>query len=82
MKTSTIHGAARFATRATNRYPAAATQAMTLPINKTATIQAREFGTRSLSPGIGNPNQTPKAVADTVTIEPARKQKATPLTAL
>ena len=40
------------------------------------------LGYRSFSPGMGNLNQTPTAVADTVIMAPARKQNITPLARL
>ncbi len=40
------------------------------------------LGYLSLNSGMGNLNQTPSAVADTVTMAPARKQNITPFARL
>jgi len=62
--------------------PAAATIATSMPTASTTTTHPTLFGSLSSRLGIGKSTQTPTAVADTVIIEPARKQNITPLARL
>ena len=80
--TSVIHGAAMFATRATKRYPYAATRVIITPMTAHDAIHPRPLGNTSFNPGMRTSNSTPAAVAFTVIIAPARKQNITPLARL
>ena len=75
-------GDIQFAAFVTVSYPLAAITEMAMPIKSTITIQVEPLGKVSVSFGMGISKGIPTAVADTVIIEPAKKQNKIPLAKL
>ncbi|MBA7579380.1 hypothetical protein ES708_21250 [subsurface metagenome] len=79
-KTRNIHGEQTLEKCASFSKPKIARLVTTAPTMNTTTIQLMLLGYISLNPGIGIPNGSPTAVADTAIIAPARKQNMRALT--
>ena len=81
-KANTIIGDIQLAAFETIPYPFEAIQVVSPPRTTTIKIQVKLLGITSVSFGISIFVGTPTAVAETVIIEPAKKQKRTPLARL
>ena len=81
-KAKTIKGDIQLAAWETIPYPLAAIHVVRPPMIKTTMIHVILLGITSVSFGISKPVGTPTAVADTVIMDPAKKQNNTPLATL
>ena len=81
-KAKTITGDIQLAALDTILYPLAAIQVVMLPIISTTITHVTLLGITSVSLGISILVGTPTAVAETVIMDPAKKQKRIPLAML